>query len=102
MRLIDADALKFKNVAEVNGILMHILTAEEIDNAPTVELTNNQAYDKGFITAMKLYARPQENLISQLTELYSEYCKNCLVTDDNECTDCIITHIRGIIGGKEE
>lgn len=35
MRLIDADALKFKNVAEVNGILTHILTAEEIDNAPT-------------------------------------------------------------------
>ena len=37
MRLIDADALKYKNVAEVNGILTHILTAEEIDNAPTVE-----------------------------------------------------------------
>lgn len=36
MRLIDADKLKFKNVAEVNGILTHILTAEEIDNAPTV------------------------------------------------------------------
>ena len=36
MRLIDADALKFKNVAEVNGYLTHILTAEEIDNAPTV------------------------------------------------------------------
>lgn len=30
-----------------------------IDNAPTVDLTKNQAYDKGFITAMKLYARPQ-------------------------------------------
>lgn len=36
MRTIDADALKFKNVAEVNGILTHILTPEEIDNAPTV------------------------------------------------------------------
>lgn len=37
-RLINADALKFKNVADVNGILTHILTAEDIDNAPTVEL----------------------------------------------------------------
>lgn len=37
MRLIDADALRFKNVAEVNGILTHILTADEIDNAPTAE-----------------------------------------------------------------
>jgi len=36
MRLIDADALKYKNVAEVNGVLTHILTAEEIDNAPTI------------------------------------------------------------------
>lgn len=36
MRLIDADALKYKNVAEVNGYLTHILTAEEINNAPTV------------------------------------------------------------------
>lgn len=30
-----------------------------IDNAPTVDITKNQAYDKGFITAMKLYSRPQ-------------------------------------------
>lgn len=37
MRLIDADALKFKNVAEVNGILTHILTADEINNAPTIK-----------------------------------------------------------------
>lgn len=36
MRLIDADELKYKNIAEVNGILTHVLTAEEIDNAPTV------------------------------------------------------------------
>ena len=37
MRLIDADALKYKNLAEVNGILTYVLTAEEINNAPTVE-----------------------------------------------------------------
>lgn len=37
MRLIDADELKYKNLAEVNGKLTYVLTAEEIDNAPTVE-----------------------------------------------------------------
>lgn len=37
MRLIDAEDLKFKNVAYVNGYLTHILTPEEINNAPTVE-----------------------------------------------------------------
>jgi len=36
MRLIDADALKYKNLAEVNGRLTYVLTAEEIDNAPTI------------------------------------------------------------------
>lgn len=36
MRLIDADVLKYKNIAEVNGILTYVLTSEEIDNAPTV------------------------------------------------------------------
>lgn len=36
MRLIDADALKYKNLAEVNGRLTHVLTPEEINNAPTV------------------------------------------------------------------
>jgi len=37
VRLIDANALKYKNLAEVNGKLTYVLTAEEIDNAPTVE-----------------------------------------------------------------
>jgi len=39
VRLIDANALKYKNLAEVNGRLTYVLTAEEIDNAPTVEPT---------------------------------------------------------------
>lgn len=39
MRLIDADELKYKNIAEVNGKLTYVLTAEEIDNAPPVEPT---------------------------------------------------------------
>ena len=37
VRLIDATALKYKNLAEVNGRLTYVLTAEEIDNAQTVE-----------------------------------------------------------------
>lgn len=36
VRLIDANALKYKNLAEVNGRLIHVLTAEEIDNVPTI------------------------------------------------------------------
>lgn len=36
MRLIDANALKFQNVAEVNGKLTHVLLPEEIDNAPVI------------------------------------------------------------------
>lgn len=36
VRLIDANALKYKNLAEVNGRLTYVLTPEEIDNAPTV------------------------------------------------------------------
>ena len=36
VRLIDANALKYKNLAEVNGKLTYVLTAEEINNAPTV------------------------------------------------------------------
>lgn len=40
VRLIDANALKYKNLAEVNGRLTYVLTAEEIDNAPTVDIEN--------------------------------------------------------------
>ena len=36
VRLIDANALKFKNLAEVNGRLTYVLTSEEINNAPTI------------------------------------------------------------------
>lgn len=37
VRLIDANALIYKNLAEVNGRLTYVLTAEEINNVPTVE-----------------------------------------------------------------
>jgi len=47
--------------------------------------------------------RTQGNLISPLTELCNRYCKNCPVPDkSNDCTDCICTHIRGIIGEEAE
>ena len=42
--------------------------------------------------------RPQDNLIQSLTELCNKYCKNCPITyAPNDCTDCICTHIRGIM-----
>ena len=72
---------------------------QAIDNAPVVDPTYQMPKD--YIKNKLDYSRPQESLINPLKELCSEYCLNCLVTDDNECTDCLITHIRGIIGGKE-
>ena len=36
VRLINANALKVKNVAEVNGKLTHVLLPEDIANAPTI------------------------------------------------------------------
>jgi len=53
MRLGDLDALRrsfIDNDVDDFGL---------IDNAPTFDITKNQAYDQGFITAMKLYSRPQ-------------------------------------------
>lgn len=38
MRMIDADKLQYKTLAEVNGRLTYVLTAEEIDNAPSVDV----------------------------------------------------------------
>lgn len=39
--LISRSALKYKNLAEVNGRLTYVLTAEEIDNAPTIGGSDN-------------------------------------------------------------
>lgn len=59
MRLIDANALKYKNLAEVNGRLTYVLTAEEIDNAPTVEETEKpfivECRDKAIKENLPLY-----------------------------------------------
>ena len=54
MRLIDADALKYKNLAEVNGRLTYVLTPEEINNAPTVA----EVFKTGSATGLRLIERP--------------------------------------------
>ena len=40
--------MKYKNLAEVNGRLTYVLTAEEIDNAPTVSDRYNEGYAQGY------------------------------------------------------
>ena len=64
-----------------------------IHTAPTVDLTKNQAYDKGFITAMKLYSRPQGEWKEAKAHIYlsNEDCKEwtnfyCSVCDVPSCT----------------
>lgn len=94
MRLIDADALKYKNLAEVNGRLTYVLTAEEIDNAPTVEPTFGlfrslfcetcQAYatNKAIAKLADEYTRPQGEWIENTDfegEIYYE-CSVCKET----------------------
>lgn len=54
-------------------LIKMINLAKEVDNAPTVDITKNQAYDKGFITAMKLYSRPQGDLVDEVWKLYEKY-----------------------------
>ena len=73
MRLIDADALKYKNVAEVNGILTHILTAEEIDHAPTVEYPFYQeAYQTGY----------EEGKNERPHDRDCEHCAHCIPAEN--------------------
>ena len=91
MRLIDADALKYKNVAEVNGILTHILTAEEIDNAPTVDTTcphcdsgYAQGYSDGYLRGKE--ERPQgEWIIDQEGDKHSCTLVTCPFCGERHC-----------------
>jgi len=64
MRLIDADNLKYKNLAEVNGKLTYVLTAEEIDNAPTVAVNCKECdgYEAGHSAGLKDAERPQSEI----------------------------------------
>ena len=112
IRLIDANALKFKNVAEVNGVLTYVLTADEIDNAPTVlfPLTvkiNNNVTDEEIETLKRLMAdykpqvlnlelkRPKGKWIDYSSEGYVEcpFCNSATTCEDNKnelhyCWNC--------------
>ena len=89
MRLIDADALKYKNVAEVNGILTHILTAEEIDNAPTVDTYTiediQEVRENSLILGAKLAQRPEGEWIDYSEDGYVEcpFCEHSTTCEDN-------------------
>lgn len=72
MRLIDADFLKNDIIENHYFGMFTENVLEVIDNAPSVDLTKNQAYDKGFITAMKLYTKPQSELAVKVWELYEK------------------------------
>lgn len=80
-RIIELSENDYKALKE-DGIQNHITLANTI-------IANSLPYEE----------KLQDNLIHSLTELCNKYCKNCPVTyAPNDCTDCIITHIRGIIG----
>ena len=70
MRLGDLDALKeiFLQDRCGNIFLPKHFVISTIDNAPTVDVKTthdvNSAYDRGFITAMKEYSRPQGEWVS--------------------------------------
>ena len=59
-----------------DSVLVNVL--EKIDDAPSVDLTKNQAYDKGFITAMKLYARPKGEY--EFIEILAQYVPDDICT----------------------
>ena len=89
MRLIDADALKnlpFERMIHTD-FGDTAIPIEEIDTAPTVDLTKNQAYDKGFITAMKLYARPKGKWIKVKEERMSIDMSGEIITR-YKCSKC--------------
>jgi hypothetical protein len=105
MRLGDLDALKFSKVAEVNGVLTHVLTAEDINNAPTVEYPFYQeayqsGYEEGYLKGVKVgkeYERPQGEWIfdREFTEFGNPYgtyrCSVCGGHSSNKysfCKDC--------------
>ena len=60
------------------------------------DLTKNQAYDKGFITAMKLYSRPQGEFVKMLNErIENSVCKFCQM--NKHCELCEISRVFMII-----
>lgn len=75
MRLIDADALKYKNLAEVNGKLTYVLTPEKINSAPTISI--DYGVDNGDKT---VYANPHGKWI------FEKAGNDC--TDGYICSEC--------------
>jgi len=109
VRLIDANALKYKNLAEVNGRLTYVLTAEEIDNAPTVEtqtkLVANVTFNKEQME--ELVEKAKADILEQIERPQGEwkyetkfdgigwwYCSNCcehkewIGKNSNFCPNC--------------
>lgn len=85
MRTIDADALKYKNLAEVNGRLTYVLTPEEINNASTVK----NEYMRGYEAAEREYKRPQgEWKLHGMIYYCSECGHECGESGDNYCGNC--------------
>jgi len=92
MRLGDLDALRrsfIDNDVDDFGL---------IDKAPTFDITKNQAYDQGFITAMKLYARPQGEWIDTGSGQECNKCHEIQYGYDSFrhfCPNCGASMVRG-------
>ena len=99
VRLIDANALKYKNLAEVNGRLTYVLTAKEINNAPTFDTFTFDDMKKGINVGYKAgrlsekWERPKGKWIEYKEDNEIRYyCSNCKVTKgqavNNFCACC--------------
>ena len=99
MRIIDADALKYKNLAEINGRLTFVFTPEEIDDAPTVETSKieHKAYNEGFKDGVdqgiRLSQTPGEWLwlCDTPNAKYKWACNKCgrgVKEQENYCSNC--------------
>ena len=96
MRLINANALNYKNLAEVNGRLTYVLTAEEIDNAPTVDTYTiediQEVRENALILGAKLAQRPQGEWIyldkDEPMKVECPFCHERKCCISNYCDNC--------------
>lgn len=100
VRLIDANALKYKNLAEVNGRLTYVLTPEEIDNAPIVETSKieykayNEGFKDGVEQGIRLSDRPQGKR--------SRYKRRCGMTNEQAIRWLKALKANEIVSGARE
>lgn len=93
MRLIDADELKYKNLAEVNGKLTYVLTAEEIDNAPTIEaypfeqVQELVKLNQQFAQDIENLKRPQGEWIVEKDNIFENFRKCSICNEEAEWLD---------------